>query len=355
MATPSSDAVQTIPFATASGHPVVFLEPQKTPIVSYDLFTSLRLARRYHGHLDWTVLQHTVLCVFLAEDLGYSKEELARVAAHDMHEGYVGEVVTQLKQVVPQFRGVEDIWAMWVHNELGMTPTEGDLLKAVQRVDYRSLVPEMEFFNYALLEEAALRHGGPPTEREKGLARAVRDMHDEDLWQVVDRCITEAGYAIPGDTSWWGAVDSVVMTPPAKPGLPRGFLEEVGFAGAAPVEEESPEDIERRKIKTIAEDVLEPYCDLDKDVVQLDTLSRLLQDRLDWEFKQGVLQQQIQVQGVKFMSIAGLKGPIAKLGFPGPENGYIIVAPTPKGPPLKSTTVWMSESDFNDIANWRPA
>lgn len=187
-------AVQTIGICTASGQPIVFLDPSQTAVLSSDLYIALSRVCRYGGHVPFSVLQHLALCVKLAErwcaDNAALDEALPYIAAHDLHEAYVGDLVNGLKQVLPEFRArIEEPWKGHVHLQLGLLWPPPDSVRALVRwVDLRALAVEMTEFRHPYAERV-VDAAYPVGEDERQMLRWCLERPTPALWGVVAKAI----------------------------------------------------------------------------------------------------------------------------------------------------------------------
>ncbi len=107
---------QAWPTSTASGKHIWYAEPWRTEIDLEDILTSLARTRRYCGAIDVTVLQHTCICISLA-DTPRMKELMA---LHDMSEAYLGELPSPFKKMLPEYKVFEELWSNHIHRSLGV-------------------------------------------------------------------------------------------------------------------------------------------------------------------------------------------------------------------------------------------
>lgn len=137
---------------TVSGEPVWFLEPERSTIHWEDVSLYLTNLNRYNGGCRWSLAKHLVLCVRMVDlywpgeetpDKAQYKAKLRRwLAAHDIHEIYVGDMVSGLKMHMPEFKAVEKTWEQKVHAWLGLEmPTDYDKLY-VDTIDKDAVVLE---------------------------------------------------------------------------------------------------------------------------------------------------------------------------------------------------------------------
>ena len=174
----STDLEQTRHFTTATGADVWFLHPERTPIRGYDLYIHSSRICRYGGAVEWTLLQHTALCVALARRGRIVAEIVPYVAVHDLHEVYVGDVVAALKEVLPEYKArIETPWEARVHHALGLCfPLDRSMKGAVKRIDIRALAIEMIFCQHpraGVMVDRFVAAGEPIGDGEVMLARAI--------------------------------------------------------------------------------------------------------------------------------------------------------------------------------------
>lgn len=158
---------------TSAGHHMHYLYPEKTPIDLRDLRVHLARQCRYGGALDWSVLKHLALCVRLHDRFFRGLGSLPYVAAHDLHEAYVGEWPTGLKQVLPGFHAIDKAWHEWVHRSFSLEP--GQFAEVVDYIDAYALAVEMEMLGHVFAAAAWSSAPGGPAEK-------ALDFWREDFW-----------------------------------------------------------------------------------------------------------------------------------------------------------------------------
>lgn len=152
---------------------------------------------RYNGGVPWVLLNHLCLCPMMAEESGDPLVETL-LAAHDIHEMIVGDMVSGLKRHCSGYPEIEDIWARHVHQLLNLPfPERGtELYAAVDRFDKRAVVIETYHYAPAIYDFLVGECGLPiPTPYELDCFRDVLRMSDERklgyLTQLVTRRINE--------------------------------------------------------------------------------------------------------------------------------------------------------------------
>lgn len=154
---------------TKSGAKIFFLAPENSEIDEVDIAISLTNIRRYSGGVVWSLAQHLQLCEKLAESWPIDTQERERLCQlrdilknpggitellmnyaflHDVPEAYLGDVVTGLKQLLPEYIKIENIWDDYIHGyfqrPLKYRPTE-----AIKQIDRRALLIETYMLNHA--------------------------------------------------------------------------------------------------------------------------------------------------------------------------------------------------------------
>lgn len=158
-----------------SGEPLWFLDPTQTRIRPEDVKQNLGNLCRYNGGIEWSVLQHSILCLALAKVHGYDPALWPNVASHDFAEAYIGDLPTGLKQVVPGWRPIEDAWDAHVHESLGLQwPVPEEIHRQVKFIDHRALVVETTIFGWPDAHNIAARKGGLPSNDERLAYQRVR-------------------------------------------------------------------------------------------------------------------------------------------------------------------------------------
>ena len=154
---------------TAMGHEVRFLHPEQTPVDWRDLQTATCNICRYNGHIRWELVRHLYLCLKLAETAHPNDKYLqALVSAHDLHEAYVTDVVSGLKQHLPRYGAIEESWMAYVHNSIGLPYKDISVpaARTIKVIDLRALTCETYGLTHPGYDIIQKRFGGPPTKAE---------------------------------------------------------------------------------------------------------------------------------------------------------------------------------------------
>lgn len=190
---------QTLKFATFTGQPVKFLTPRNTEIIWDDIGFALGNECRFNGHVPWTVLQHTGLVIKLAQSSGYTKEEIAYTAAHDLHEAYVSDMVGPMKEVLTEWKRIEERWEKHVHTSLGLEwPVPAEIKEKVKHCDNRALVIEAKRADYCLADHIEKKFGRV-TAAEVRLVDFVTTLNAQDLLSLIRLTLAANGNGLSAD------------------------------------------------------------------------------------------------------------------------------------------------------------
>jgi len=130
---------------------------------------ALSLINRYNGHtpFPYSVAQHSIYVMYLAEAVGFSKKTQLLALLHDATEAYIGDVIRPLKQT-PVYEDYMDleikVWgAISAHFRLASYEISTEHWAAVKDLDHAVLLWEMaNFFSERAYEEYPhlyTRHG----------------------------------------------------------------------------------------------------------------------------------------------------------------------------------------------------
>lgn len=124
------------PFITVSNdRKFYFLDPDPDSILIEDIAKSLSNLCRFNGHAGfYSVAQHSVLCSRKAP-LGFEMEALL----HDATEAYIGDMVTPLKRLIPDYKKIENCLDRVIRFKFGL-PLE--MSPEVKEVDIRMVLTE---------------------------------------------------------------------------------------------------------------------------------------------------------------------------------------------------------------------
>ncbi|POA75380.1 phosphohydrolase [Pseudomonas sp. GW531-T4] len=121
---------------TASGRQFDLLSPTAAMVTPYDIAHALAHLCRFNGHTrqHYSVAQHSLLVAGLCPE----KHQLAALL-HDATEAYIGDMTRPLKQVMPQYRQVEETIWQAICDRFNLEPT---LPSVVVRADLVLLATE---------------------------------------------------------------------------------------------------------------------------------------------------------------------------------------------------------------------
>lgn len=121
--------------ATLTGFPLDYLDPDPGSLVLEDLAEGMAKCCRFGGQCRgwYSVARHSVIGSYYAEDP-------IQFLFHDSAEGYMGDVATPLKQLVPEWKPIENRLLRKIMDKFGVAyipgPPESDpLSENTHRVD----------------------------------------------------------------------------------------------------------------------------------------------------------------------------------------------------------------------------
>jgi|CryBogDrversion2_4_1035264.scaffolds.fasta_scaffold27857_1 hypothetical protein len=126
------DAKGTI--RTNSGNLVSVTDTDPNTLLIQDIAHALSSIPRFGGHLNrhYTVAQHSVLASRMAK----TKKDKKAALMHDGSEGYLWDVPTPIKHILPEYRLLEDKLMTVIATKFGF---EWPMSDKVKRIDRRML------------------------------------------------------------------------------------------------------------------------------------------------------------------------------------------------------------------------
>lgn len=198
---------------TGRGYRIWFAKPYLTPIDLQDIKYAATNICRYNGHVHWSLLQHLTLCTLLAQynlSRGYvmypvgtgpqgdslitvtmsepSEYLVAQCACHDMHETYVGDVISGLKKYLSEFKAIELDWETYVLSTFGLDLPTGNTKWFVKFIDNRALTLEMKGAHH-LSADRVQEAFGTPEQTEEEIYTYVRDLDPNTCWFIIKSAI----------------------------------------------------------------------------------------------------------------------------------------------------------------------
>ena len=158
-------AIQTI-----GGLLVYLLNPSTDQISIYDIAHGLSYQCRFNGQLPqfYSVAQH---CVHVAEFLEHqncNNSTCLKGLLHDAHEAYLGDIVTPLKALLPDYAKIEHKLDAVIFEKAGIPNISDYAAKKISEADKRMLSTEIR----DLRPHGKIEHAGSPT-----LAKPIDQEH----------------------------------------------------------------------------------------------------------------------------------------------------------------------------------
>lgn len=125
-------------FKTISGRSVCLISPLETSISLFDIAYSLSNIYRFNGHLanNVSVLQHSIAAYVMCED----PLEKINCLMHDASEAYVHDIMSPLKNLLPDYIKIENNFQKLIGNVFSVNCSS----ETVKKIDSRLLEIEME-------------------------------------------------------------------------------------------------------------------------------------------------------------------------------------------------------------------
>ena len=122
---------------TCSGKSYDFLDPKTEQIDLHDIAQALSMTCRYNGHSSffYSVAEHSVLVSRLIES--YEPAYAFEALMHDAAEAYVGDVVSPLKGLLPDFQAIELLCEEVTEQKFGLALDWREKTKAADRLAYK--------------------------------------------------------------------------------------------------------------------------------------------------------------------------------------------------------------------------
>lgn len=129
---------------TCSGRAFFLGDPRPEEVFVEDIAFSLARQCRYNGHCSmyYSIAEHAVLISRWMERDGRTTREIFAGLHHDSAEAYTGDIVSQLKYLVPGFKAVEEAVETAVFEALGVEGTP-EMRALTKRYDFIALATEV--------------------------------------------------------------------------------------------------------------------------------------------------------------------------------------------------------------------
>jgi len=130
---------------TYKGNKISYYNLTKEDIDLDDILQSISRISRFLGHSSraYSVGEHTLIGLIIAEEMNYSARHKMYWLVHDFTEAYVGDCPTPLKKIIPDFRNIEAQVEGAVMDHFGLEPMTANDYDAIKRIDRTMLVMEM--------------------------------------------------------------------------------------------------------------------------------------------------------------------------------------------------------------------
>jgi 5'-deoxynucleotidase YfbR-like HD superfamily hydrolase len=130
---------------TYTGKKIDYNNITKDCISIEDILHSLPKINRFLGHSEraYSVAEHTLECLFMADAMGYSDRLMLLTLIHDFAESYTGDCPTPLKRLLPEFQIIEKKFEVAICEHLGIQPATEEEHYWVKRIDSTMLAIEM--------------------------------------------------------------------------------------------------------------------------------------------------------------------------------------------------------------------
>jgi 5'-deoxynucleotidase YfbR-like HD superfamily hydrolase len=174
-------------YRTYTGKMLDFSRPSDADIDAEDIAHALARVCRYGGAMDgfYSVASHCVYVSRFLEEQGHSTYIQAAGLLHDATEAYLGDMVSGLKRLVPEYRRLEDAWEARVFKHFDVYVT-GRVKHIVKDADLRARLSEIRdlFREYPYPRELLL---GGEGDRQPCAAPVVEQTPDEAEWAWLAR------------------------------------------------------------------------------------------------------------------------------------------------------------------------
>jgi len=170
---------------TASGVVIDYLDPASFEVREEDIAYAAENICRYNGARRVQLLLHFALCTKLATSVpGVSARRIGLVGLHDFAETVLGDIVTGLKRLLPDYRALEGGWEHRFREHFGYADPTPEDEAFIRYIDLRALVIETHCTAHPVAEIAAHQHGGKPTRGELDLFGYLLHAGPRLQWEI---------------------------------------------------------------------------------------------------------------------------------------------------------------------------
>lgn len=185
----------------SSGVEVFYEDFDRTDLKESDLFRSLSQEHRYLGDIPVTVLTHLAICAELALPAG--DKLAAAAAAHDLHEAYFRDLPTGLKDLLPEYRALEQKAAESIFRRLSLQLSEEEHAH-LKWVDGAALLAEACAYRHGALSDMQQQLGRDPQVSHVFSVLRISRLPIRRQWSIVKSALQ--AWTLGGIT-WDGLVD----------------------------------------------------------------------------------------------------------------------------------------------------
>lgn len=106
-------------FTTSSGRRLYVLDPDPSQVAIEDIAHALSMICRWGGHCltFYSVAEH---CLRASSMVPH--HDALHALLHDATEAYLGDIITPLKRILPDYKELEDAWWLTIATAIGIDP-----------------------------------------------------------------------------------------------------------------------------------------------------------------------------------------------------------------------------------------
>lgn len=99
--------------------------------IAYSLAREYRFSNQ--THFPYSVAEHSIYACLQAKEWGWHKQDQRAALMHDAAEAYLRDIPHPLKQHLPEYKRIEDIWIDTIFERFGVTGHNQELINLVDR------------------------------------------------------------------------------------------------------------------------------------------------------------------------------------------------------------------------------